>query len=55
MIIDKAIFEAMIIFLYNTKEYEACDKVFTVYKRIFFETSIRPHLQIVNEASDLED
>lgn len=54
MIIDKAVFEAMIIFLYNMKEFEACDKIFAVYKKTFFEPTTQPHLRIVGESSELE-
>lgn len=36
MIIDKDVFEAMLMFLYNTHEFEACEALFEVYKKQFF-------------------
>ena len=35
IIIDKKVFEAMIMFLYNTGEHDACEKLFVVYKKRF--------------------
>lgn len=46
MIIDKHTFEAFIIYLYKTGEFDACEKLFVVYKAQFAET---PRLRLLKD------
>jgi len=47
MVIDKCVLEAMIMFLYHTGEFEACEKVFMVYRKHFYEDELPNRLRVV--------
>jgi hypothetical protein len=47
MIIDKDVFETMIVFLYKIEEFEACEALFEVYKKNFYEEPQPENIQLV--------